>query len=157
VTGTGNGITDPTSIKDPTCMGSKSKGGIEKTGLIRALGLFLATCLLAVMAGCAGTLDKPTTPGNAGTSALVAYSVAGFTAGQYLAFPLCANPPVYPCKTQEINDKLVAADAAAYAAAKAADAAGDPSRADPEIGELKSLNALPEVRSQIQLKKEAHQ
>jgi hypothetical protein len=131
--------------------------GMRKAGWGRALGLFLATCLLAVMAGCAGTLDKPTTPGNAGTSALVAYSVAGFTAGQYLAFPLCANPPVYPCKTQEINDKLVAADAAAYAAAKAADAAGDPSRADPEIGELKSLNALPEVRSQIQLKKEAHQ
>jgi hypothetical protein len=86
---------------------------------ITALSL---TCMLA-LAGCAENLHKPTTLGNAGTSALVAYSVAGAAAGKYLALPLCATPPVYPCKTQAINDRVAAADTAAYNAAVAADAA----------------------------------
>lgn len=75
-------------------------------------------------AGCATNLHKPTTAGNAGTQALVAYSVAGAGVGQYLALPLCAIPPVYPCKTQQINDRLVAADTAAFNAAMAANNAG---------------------------------
>lgn len=87
-----------------------------------ALSFILATSLF--LGGCAENLHKPTTPGNAGTTALVAYAVAGFTAGKYFALPLCATPPVYPCKTQALNDRLLLADTAAYNAAKAADAAG---------------------------------
>lgn len=86
--------------------------------------LLLAFILVCSIAGCAENLHKPTTPENAGTTALVAYAVAGFTAGKYFALPLCATPPVYPCKTQALNDRLLAADTAAYNAAKAADAAG---------------------------------
>lgn len=87
-----------------------------------AFPLVLAMILsLCAFPGCTDTMHKPTTAANAGTSALVAYSVAGAGVGQYLALPLCATPPVYPCKTQAINDKLAAADTVAYNAAVAAD------------------------------------
>lgn len=88
--------------------------------------VFIVALLLASLvgiAGCAENLHKPTTVGNAGTTALVAYSAAGVAAGKYLALPLCATPAVQPCKTQAINDKVAAADTAAYNAAVAADAA----------------------------------
>jgi hypothetical protein len=120
---------------------------------MKRIGIFLAALALAVVAGCGATLHKPTTPGNAGTSALVAYATAGFTAGKYLAMDLCATPPVYPCKTQVINDKVLLADTAAYLAAKAADAAGDAAQAAPEIDALKQLNASPEVHDQVKLTK----
>lgn len=98
---------------------------------------------LLCLAGCAGkSLHKPTTAGNAGTQALVAYSVAGAGVGQYLALPLCATPPVYPCKTQAINDRLVAADTAAYNAAMAANAAGN---SDPNAA-VKANKAADELR-----------
>lgn len=89
---------------------------------------FLSICLslaFVALAACGENLHKPTTVGNAGTTALVAYSVAGAGVAQYLALPLCANPPVYPCKTKALNDKLAAADTAAYKAAVAADQAAD--------------------------------
>lgn len=108
---------------------------------------------LSLVVGCAGTLHKPTTAGNAGTTALVAYAAAGFTAGQYFSLPLCATPPVYPCKTQSINDKLATFDTAAYKAAKAADAGGNPAGADNEIKALNDANATPEVKTQVDLVK----
>ena len=80
-----------------------------------------AIVLCALLAACGENIHKPTTIGNAGTAALVAYSVAGEGVAQYLALPLCARPPVYPCKTQSANDALVKADTAAYNAAVAAD------------------------------------
>jgi hypothetical protein len=88
-------------------------------GLVFALWTIVA--ITASLVGCADTIHKPTTVANAGTAALVAYSVAGAGVGEYLALPLCAKPPVYPCKTQAINDRLAAADIAAYNAAVAAD------------------------------------
>jgi hypothetical protein len=85
----------------------------------------IVCCLLAfvALAGCAENVHKPTTVGNAGTAAMVAYSVAGMGVSQYLALPLCAKPPVYPCKTQAANDNLAIADTAAYTAAVAVDQA----------------------------------
>lgn len=115
--------------------------------------LFLPILLaaLAVVAGCAENLHKPTTAGNAGTSALVAYAIAGAAAGKYLAYPLCATPPVYPCKTQAINDKVALADTAAYNAAVAADAAsasaGDKAVATAKLDELKAANKAAGVNS----------
>ena len=105
----------------------------------------IALMVLAVaLSACgANTLHKPTTAGNAGTSALVAYAVAGAAAGKYLALPLCAQPPVYPCKTQAINDKVALADTAAYNAAVAADAASatasDKADATKKLNELKGV------------------
>lgn len=115
--------------------------------------LFLTVLLatLAVVAGCAETLHKPTTAGNAGTSALVAYAVAGAAAGKYLAYPLCAAPPVYPCKTQAINDKVALADTAAYNAAVAADSASasaaDKAAASAKLDELNAANKAAGVKS----------
>jgi len=108
---------------------------------MRFLATMLLTASLALMPGCADKLHKPTTAGNAGTTALVAYSVAGAGVGQYLALPLCATPPVYPCKTQVINDRLVAADTAAFNAAMAANAAGN----DPNAA-VKANKAADELR-----------
>lgn len=115
---------------------------------LRISGLALLLFALAACQGCAENLHKPTTAANAGTSALVAYAAAGFTAAQYLKLPLCATPPAYPCKMQAINDKLLAADMAAYTAARAADAAGNAAQAAPQINALQSINASPEVQSQ---------
>lgn len=114
----------------------------------------IAILALAILmfTGCAQTLHKPTTAGNAGTSALVAYAIAGYTAGQYLGLPLCAATPVYPCKTQAINDKVVAADLAAYTAAVAADQAGNAAAAAGQINALKGVNASTEVKTQVDLK-----
>ncbi len=135
----------------------------DKTGLIerdsfitKTGGIALAVLLilsLCAFGGCSstGTLHKPTTAANAGTSALVAYAVAGAAAGQYLALPLCAATPVYPCKTQAINDKLALADTAAYTAAKAADAAGDAKAAQPKIDALADAVNSPEVKTQTDL------
>lgn len=94
------------------------------------------------LAACAENIHKPTTLGNAGTAALVAYSVAGAGVGEYLALPLCAKPPVYPCKVQSINDKLAAADNAAYAAAVAADKAADAASAAAAAEANKKLSAV---------------
>lgn len=118
---------------------------------IRAFALVVMLCALVACGG--NTLHKPTTAGNAGTTALVAYAAAAFTASQYLALPLCATPAVYPCKTQSVNDRLVAADQAAYSAAKAADAAGDPTRAEQPLGYLNALNSQPAVKNQLDLAK----
>jgi hypothetical protein len=117
--------------------------------ILRPLMAVVMLCAFAVVAGCGATLHKPTTAGNAGTSALVAYAVAGFTAGQYLKLPVCAATPVYPCKTQAVNDRLVAADLAAYSAAVAADHAGNASLAQPQIDALKAATAAPDVQAQI--------
>lgn len=87
---------------------------------MKVIATLLLTASLA-MAGCATNLHKPTTAGNAGTTALVAYGVAGAGVADYLALPLCHTPPSYPCKTQAINDRLVLANRAAYQAAIAAD------------------------------------
>lgn len=110
---------------------------------------FLPAFALAFITGCASTLHKPTTAGNAGTSALVAYASAGFIAGQYLALPVCGTPAVLPCKTQVVNDKVTLADTAAYTAAKAADAAGNAAQATPKIDALKALNESPEVKNAL--------
>jgi hypothetical protein len=88
---------------------------------MKVIATLLLTASLAFMPGCATNLHKPTTAGNAGTTALVAYGVAGAGVADYLALPLCHTPPVYPCKTQAINDRLVLANRAAYQAAIAAD------------------------------------
>lgn len=88
---------------------------------MKSLWLALTFFAVAFLSGCAENLHKPTTAGNAGTSALVAYSVAGAGVGQYLALPLCGTPPVYPCKTAAMNQNLAVADTAAYNAAIAAD------------------------------------
>lgn len=127
--------------------------------LFRSLTLVVAAAIavlsLCAFPGCAETLHKPTTVGNAGTTALVAYAAGGYTAGKYFALPLCAPTPVYPCKTQAINDKLLLADTAAYKAAKAADAASataaEKEQAAKDIAALKDLNASSEVRKQVDL------
>jgi hypothetical protein len=107
--------------------------------------VFMAALLAVVLSACgtSGTLHKPTTAGNAGTSALVAYATAGAAAGKYLALPLCATPPIYPCKTQAINDKVALADTAAYNAAVAADAAS--ATAADKASATKKLNELKEA------------
>jgi hypothetical protein len=89
---------------------------------VKTLAIVLIASL-ALTAGCAIKFHKPTTAGNAGTTALVAYGIAGAGVADYLALPLCHTPPVYPCKTQVINDRLVVANRAAYQAAIAADEA----------------------------------
>jgi hypothetical protein len=126
---------------------------------MKNLTLALVLTLGLLVGGCAENLHKPTTAGNAGTTALVAYAVAGFTAGKYFALPTCNAPPVYPCKTQSINDRLLLADTAAYNAAKAADAAGasqvEKDNAIEKIAELKRTNASPEVQTQVALIKPA--
>lgn len=119
--------------------------------------LAAAAMLCAVVAltacGTTGSLHKPTTAGNAGTTALVAYAVSGATAANYFALSVCATPAVYPCKTQALNDQLKRADTAAYDAAVAADAAGNPAAAQPKIDELTQLVRRPEVKSQVDLAK----
>lgn len=106
-------------------------------------------CGLSAFSGCATPIHKPTTAGNAATSALVAYAVVGYAAGQYLALPLCGVPAVMPCKTQVVNDKLVLADTAAYTAAKAADAAGNAAIAAPKLGALEDITNSSEVQSAL--------
>lgn len=94
---------------------------------MKFLTALLIACLLAVVAGCGatGTLHKPTTAGNVGTTALVAYTLEGVSVTrQVLKQPTCATPAVYPCVPQAIKAKVDAVDQAAYLAAKAADAAG---------------------------------
>jgi hypothetical protein len=122
---------------------------------IRQLMLAVALCSLAIVAGCGATLHKPTTEGNAGTTALIAYSVAGFTAGQYFKLPLCGTPAVQPCKTQAVNDRLLAADTAAHDAAVAADRAGNNPAAKAKAAaakkQLEGINGSPEVKSQVDL------
>lgn len=87
--------------------------------------LFIACVLVLAGCGSTGTLHKPTTAGNIGTTALVAYTLEGVgVARQVLRQPACATPAVYPCVPQSVKDKVDAADLAAYTAAKAADAAG---------------------------------
>lgn len=121
------------------------------------IGAGMFTFLLAIacaMGGCAtGTLHKPTTAGNAGAYAVATYSAAGIAAGKYFALPLCAATPVYPCKTQAVNGKLLAADTAAHDAAIAADhAVNDPTKQKAAADALKDLNAenaKPEVKGQI--------
>ncbi len=117
--------------------------------------LWLIPILVALLslAGCGDMLHKPTTAGNAGTSALVAYSAAGYVVGKYLGLPLCATPAVYPCKTQSTNDRLLAADTAAHDAAVAADKAGNDTNA--QVTANARLQALgsqlndPYVKSQL--------
>lgn len=112
--------------------------------------------LFALLAACGGnSLHKPTTTGNAGMSAVMAYSLAGIGVGEYLALPLCPSPAVYPCKTQATNDSLVKANAAAYKAALAADAAGnDPAaqaKAKAATDALAKAKADPYIAAQIKL------
>jgi len=127
-----------------------------KARITGALVALIVLCAFA-LGGCAtsGTLHKPTTAGNAGTSALVAYAAGGFFAGQYLGLDPCATPPVYPCKTKAVNDQVLHADKVAYAAAKAADAAaGDAAakaKADDALKALKKLGESPPVKSQVDL------
>lgn len=113
-----------------------------------------ALSLVLTLAACAGqTLHKPTTAGNAGTTALIAYAISGATAAKYFALPLCTTTPVYPCKTQTLNDNLARADTAAYNAAKAADAAANnpllQQNATEKLENLKATLVRPEVSSQI--------
>lgn len=105
------------------------------------IATMLLTASLALSAGCAETLHKPTTAGNAGTSALIAYSVAGAGVGQYLALPFCAQPPVYPCKTHALNQSLSVADTAAYNAAVAVDDAANGPNSAAAIDRATKANA----------------
>lgn len=83
-----------------------------------------AMVLALALTACGGnSLHKPTTVGNAGTTALVAYYAANQAATKYVALPRCATPPVYPCNTQAIVTQVMTADTAAYEAAMAADSA----------------------------------
>jgi len=85
----------------------------------------LASLLTLALAACGGErLHKPTTAGNAGTTALVAYYAANRAAVKYIELPRCVTPRVLPCSDQSVVDKIALADTAAYDAAKAADAAG---------------------------------
>lgn len=103
----------------------------------------LTLCAVLALAGCAENLHKPTTVGNAGTTALVAYFAANRAAVKYVELPRCATPPVLPCSTQAIVDKIALADTAAYDAAKAADAAAG-TQADKDDAQ-KKLDALKEI------------
>lgn len=127
----------------------------------QVLAIAALVCGLFVLSACGstGTLHKPTTAGNAGTSALIAYSVAGFTAGQYFALTLCGTPAVYPCKTQAVNDRLLLADTATYDAAVAADKAGNDqvaqAKAAAALSALQDANKSPDVKTQVDLVKKA--
>lgn len=109
---------------------------------MRFITAILLTATLA-LAGCAETLHKPTTVGNTGTSALVAYFAANRAAVKYIEMPRCATPAVQPCSTQAVVDKVALADTAAYNAAKAADAAAA-TAADKQAAQDK-LKALQEA------------
>lgn len=100
-----------------------------------------ATILALALAACGGErLHKPTTAGNAGTTALVAYFAANRAAVKYIELPRCATPRVLPCSDQAVVDKIARADTAAYDAAKAADAAGASAQAKQDAADaLKKL------------------
>ncbi len=122
---------------------------------MRGLKVLLIALTLSVVVGCAGTgkIEKPTTPSNTGGAALVAYGSAGYYASKYFALNVCATPPVYPCKTMVVNNKLLEVDAAAWGAAKAADAVGasdaDKKDAAAKLAALKKANGDPEVTKQL--------
>lgn len=105
---------------------------------VLAFLLFLPIAL----GGCTGNgLHKPTTPGNAGTTALVAYFAANQAATKYIALPRCGTPAVQPCSVQSVVDSVARAGTAAYEAAIAADSASatqaDKDAAKKKLDELK--------------------
>lgn len=112
-----------------------------KRNFIGASMMSLVLAAACFMGGCAEKLHKPTTVGNAGTTALVAYFAANQAATKYIALPRCAAPPVQPCSVQSVVDKIATADTAAYNAAMAADAAAatqnDKEKASQKLTELK--------------------
>ena len=125
-------IIDKDSIAKRDCT-----GWVEKTGLIRTLGLFLATCMLAVMAGCGSVKpknDQQAVFASAGTvaSALIA-------ANAYQSLPDCSVAP-QPCSTADVNAKLQVAKLRLVDAYKRADAlVNSPGY---EAGELAKAQAI---------------
>ena len=112
--------------------------------VMRLFAAVLLTCAIAALTACGGnTLHKPTTTANAGTTALGAYAVGGYSARQYLKLPFCGTPAVQPCKTVALNKNVGDADDAAYKAAIAADAAAagaqDKADAQAKLDELKKV------------------
>jgi hypothetical protein len=104
--------------------------------------VFMAALLAVALSACgANSLPKPTTPKQAGVTALVAYGLAGSYARTYVGYPYCTNPlTVVPCKKADIEAKVKAADNAAYNAAVAADAAvNDPAKQADAVTKLKAL------------------
>jgi hypothetical protein len=100
-------------------------------------------------------LHKPNEVGGSLVATDFTYAAAGYAVGKYLGLPLCATPPVYPCKTQAINDRLVAANRAAFQAVLAANAAGaTQAQKDAVVTKQKALAdeaADPEVQKQLKL------
>lgn len=91
----------------------------RKAGWMQKCGLFLATCLLAVMAGCASVKpqgDQQAVYASAGTvgTALIA-------ANAYQSLPDCSISP-QPCSTAEANAKVQVAKVRLLDAYKRADA-----------------------------------
>lgn len=106
--------------------------------------LILALVLAVTLSACAGNgLHKPTTVGNAGTTALVAYFAANQAATKYIALPRCGQPAVQPCSVQSVVDRVADADTAAFNAALAADAASatqaEKDKAKSKLDELKQV------------------
>lgn len=122
----------------------------------RILPALALLCVFAVacLSGCGGTngLHKPNDVGGAVIATDFTYSAAGYTVGKYLGLPLCATPPVYPCKLQAINDRLVLANRAAYQAVMAAQAGGGSAQnaTDKKAALSKELDD-PEVKKQLEL------
>ena len=109
----------------------------DTTGWARTIGLFLATCMLAVMAGCGSVKpknDQQAVFASAGTvaSALIA-------ANAYQSLPDCSVSP-QPCSTADVNAKLQVAKLRLVDAYKRADAlVNSPGY---EAGELAKAQAI---------------
>lgn len=118
--------------------------------------LLASVFAIACLSGCGGqSVHKPDNAGGAVIATDFTYAAAGYTVGKYLGLPLCDNPPVYPCKTQAINDRLVLANRAAFQAVLAANSAGATAAQKAEVGTkqkaLAEAAADPEVQKQIKL------
>ena len=116
-----------------------------KRNFIGASLMSLVLAAACFMGGCATSgvkLPQPTTPKQAGVTALVAYGLAGSYADTYVHYPYCTSPlTVVPCKTAAIETKVKAANKAAYDAAIAADAAAnDVGKQQEAADKLKALN-----------------
>jgi hypothetical protein len=125
VSGYGDGMTKETIAKR------------DCTGWMQKCGLFLATCMLALMAGCGSVKpknDQQAVFASAGTvaSALIA-------ANAYQSLPDCSVAP-QPCSTADVNAKLQVAKLRLVDAYKRADAlVNSPGY---EAGELAKAQAI---------------
>lgn len=124
---------------------------------IRSLILGAVMALASVaMTGCgAEGLHKPTTVGNAPIVGNVGYGALGITARQVLGMGVCETPPVYPCVSQAIKNRVYDADTVAYKAAVVIDSASATAQQKQDAADkakaLKSILDEPDIKKQTDL------